>query len=414
MKVQETVREDGLHIITGKVPSKKVHMRLIAKVGSAYDPEDKKGLYHDFEHMAFKGTGSRSAHDISDFLLRNVLSNNASTSRLYTSYYGEAVRRKFTLLNDLLCDIYLNSVYPVDEIEKEKEVVLNEIARDHDEDSNIAFFALWERLWKHNPLREFGVGLPEGVKSITRGDLLIARDEWYQPSNTIAVAVGAVDHNEFVSELNKNIPLRDRRVHTYKTWADEYNDLPDDREVVIERPGREKAIVMYGCKFPLYSNDKEFVLRHALIRLLVSGTSSLLWKAIREDRGLAYSVTGGTVSQHPLGSYFYAYAETLPDRVDEVRELMVKYLHKTFTDQQAFDATREYLIDWFSLRCEEIEDWADLILRYVQMEQSTKLVERYFSRQDKNIQSITLDEVEELRASVLKPERFVTVIVKPC
>ena len=107
MKVQETIREDGLHIISGRIPSKKVYMKLLAKVGSAYDQPDKRGLFHYFEHMAFKGTSNRTLQDIISFSRRNVLARNAYTGRIETGYWGEAVARKFPLLCEFLCDIFL-------------------------------------------------------------------------------------------------------------------------------------------------------------------------------------------------------------------------------------------------------------------------------------------------------------------
>ncbi|MDZ4284810.1 MAG: pitrilysin family protein [Patescibacteria group bacterium] len=413
MKLSETTRGDGLRIVTARVPSKRVHFDLVAHVGSAYDPEDKRGLFHYFEHMAFKGTHERSVSDIRAFAQRNLLHNNASTGRTETRYYGEAVYKKAHHLIGLLCDLYCNSTFPADEVEREKEVVLNEIARDNDQDNYVAYFGLWEQLWKENPLRVFGVGSPDGVKSVTKGDLQQAQARWYVPSNTLAIAIGNIRHEEFVAELNKHIP-HDTRSVSHLSWGDEYNEPPQKTEVIIEKSQREKATLVYGCKFPLYTDERDYIVSKFLEWVLVTGASSLLWTELREKRGLAYSVGGGVSTEHPLGAYFSVYVEALPSRLDEVRELIPSVLFQPFTDEAVFEETREHLYDWYTLGYDEGQSsWSSLIRRAAQGGKSLKKLERYFERHCKIISSVSLDEMEQMRVATLEPEKFVTVIIQP-
>ncbi len=412
MKTQETIRDDGLRIITGKVPSKKAHMRLIAKVGSAYDPPHQQGLFHYFEHMAFKGTKQRTVEEIRSFSRRNILNSNASTGRLATTYEGEAVYKKFFRLCDFLCDLYSNSNFPPEEIEREQEVVLNEIARDQDQDNYIAFWKLWEALWQSNPLRIFGVGTPEGVRSVDRDTLMAAKEKWYVPSNTIAIAVGKVDHNEFVSELNRHIPENAKTVARL-TWEDEYETTPHQPEVIVERPQREKATIVFGCKFPLRTDDGHAATSKLLQYTLVTGAGSLLWRELREKRGLAYSLSGGVTNEYPLGAHFYVSVETMPDRIDTVRELVPPILLQPFSNQKIFEETKEYLADWHTLDYEELHRWASLLQNELQKGKAPKSTERYLSRFHKAISSVTIDEVEELRKTTFTPERFATVVIKP-
>lgn len=413
MKLSETIRDDGLRIVTARVPSKKVYFEILAQVGSAYDPPEKRGLFHYFEHMAFKGTEKRMTEEIRAFARRNLLEHNASTGRLETNYYGKAVYRKSSHLLELLSDMYCNSIFPTAEVEREKEVVLNEIARDNDKDNYIAYFGLWEQLWRENPLRIFGVGSPEGVQSVTREDLLEARSYWYVPSNTMAIAVGNIEHDTFVSILEKYLPHNTRGV-SHLSWSDEYTVLPQKSEVIIEKPRREKATLVYGCKFPVYADERSKIVVKFLEYTLVLGTSALLWTELREKRGLAYTISGGVVTAYQLGAYFNVYVEMLPNRVDEVRELLPTILSNPFTDKKAFEETREYLYDWFSLGYDDNPShWAYLIRLAAQMGQPLKSLERYFQRQCKVIASVSMDETERMRFLTLEPEKFTTVIVRP-
>ena len=412
MKVRETVREDGLRIISGRVPSKKVYLNLIAGVGSAHDPENKKGLFHYFEHMAFKGTEKRSIEDIGSFTRRNLLDGNASTKKLTTSYYVEAVSRKFSLLCEYLCDIYFHSVFPKSEIEREKEVILNEIARDNDDDHYRAYFALWEQLWTQNPLRASEVGSPEGVKNVSRDDLLSAREHWYVPSNTVALAIGRIDHDDFVAELGRHIPI-DSAAIEHRTWNDEYGALPQKPEVIIELPEREKAIFLLGFKFPFYNDEKTAVLTKFLQFLLVCRPTSRLWNEVREKRGLSYALNGGVCCDYQLGHYFHVYVETFPQRVEEVQELVKGLLMKPLDDSDEFEEMKEWLYDWYTLNPETLDEWSAFIVDALNRGVSPKTAERYLSRMSKLISSVSLDEVEDLRRLSMNPEQFVSVIVRP-
>jgi len=413
MKVRETVREDGLRIISGHVPSQKVHFELISGVGSAYDPKDKQGLLHYFEHMAFKGTQKRSIENINSFRRRNLLGSNASTERLKTNYYAVAVSRKFTILCEFLCDLYFHSVFPSEEIEREKEVILNEIARDNDQDNYRVLFALWEQLWTQNPLRMSGVGSVEGVKKISSDDLFSTKNYWYVPSNTIALAVGRVDHDELVAELNRHIPIDMVNTVEHGAWNDEYGVLPQKSEIIIELPQREKAIFFLGSKFPFYKDEKNDILTKFFKYLLVGRETSRLFREIREKRGLSYALEGGVACDFRLGHYFYVYVETLPQRVKEVQELVKELLMKPFDNPDAFEETKEWLQDCFTLNPEGLSDWIGFIKSALDVGESPRRAERFLPRMSKLISSASLEEVEDLRRSSLNPEHFVSVILKP-
>lgn len=332
MRVQETIRDDGLRIISGKVPSKKVHMSLTSLVGSAYDPPDRQGLYHYFEYMAFKGTEKRTVKDIRQFAARYLLHHNAATSKLSTVYYGTAVQRKLPQLCELLCDTYFHSMYPEEEIEREKEVVLNEIGTRKDSDSNRAYFALWESLWQKNPLRENGAGTSEGVEMLTRSDLISAHAKWHTPSSTVVIAVGDIHHHDLVNRLNTLIPFQKQNV-SWKSWDSEYGDPPAEQNITIRLPGKQKATIVCGSKFPGHNkNQRTQVLWSFLVSMLVRGSNSILWQEIREKRGFAYSVSGGISGEHLLGNYFFANASVLPSRVEEVCDLIYECILTPFSD----------------------------------------------------------------------------------
>lgn len=414
MKLQETRRKDGLRVITVSLPNqRKVYVELSARVGSAYDPEDKQGLFHFFEHMAFKGTKRRTVEDIQSFTQRNLLWTNAGTHSLSTRYQGVAVYTKMKEACDLLCDIYCNSIFPKEELEKERRPILLEIARNKDNDSRSANEMLRELLWEKNPMRLSGAGTVEDIKAVQRADILRERNRWHVPAATVAIAIGKVNHADFVREIYKNIPLNDKKVQ-YKSWSDEHEELPKKQRVVVKKSKREKAIVVLGFKVPLDLSDRTKDVLDCVESLLTIGSASRLWNEIREKRGLAYAVGGGSAETVGLGRYFYVYVETSPEHIAQVEALTLKALTEPLTNKIAFEEIRERGIDNATIGFDDnFGMYSALIWDQISRNKPVEDIVRYFSNVQRALKSITLEEVEATRKAFFLPEKFVTVVVLP-
>lgn len=416
MKIQETVRRDGLRIISCNIPSQtKVLVGLSALVGSASDPVNKQGLFHLFEHMAFRGTKKRNAAQIKDFLNRNLLNSNATTYRIQTEYWGIAISRKLHLLCDIVADIYAHSTFPTVGLKQEKGTVLLEAARNRDDDAFVAYQALRELLYTKNPLSQFTTGTEEGIKSITRKHLLNEKDKWYVPSNTIAIAVGKVSHAVFVREMSKHIPEKKTEV-IKQIWDNEIDVISKINRRIIDRGNRKKSTIVMGCKIADIVGDHASNTEDFLTALLVSGWSSRLWNEVREKRGLAYTVTGGITRNRNLGAYFYAFVQTKPGKEKLVETLMRKALFTPLTnkDKRIFEDTKESMLDSIDAGFGEgLDKWYDLIFEKIEKEEPLSSIQRFFSEQRKIVKSISLRDAEKMRKELMKPERFATVILKP-
>lgn len=414
MKLQETRRKDGLRIITVSLPSqRKVYVEISSRVGSAYDPTDKRGLFHFFEHMAFKGTKRRSLQDIQSFTQRNLLTVNAVTRPLVTSYYGVAVYTKMKEACDFLCDIYCNSTFPVKELEKERRPILLEIARNEDDDGYIAGETLRQNLWEKNPVRLSGGGTIEGVTAVQREDISRERNKWHVPAATVAMAIGKVDHQSFVREIDKHIHLNTKPVE-WSTWDDEHKELPKKQKVVIKKPDRKKVIVMLGFKAPYLLSEKTRACLSVLSQLLASGLGSRMYREIREKRGLAYSVGGGFQAESGLCRYFYAYVETSVEHVAEVERLLQKAMAEPFKSKRDFDEVHERMFDRVTVGFDDdFGMYADMIWRKISDNQPVKSVPQHFSTVRRVLKTLSLKDIEAARKEFFHPDRFVTVVVEP-
>jgi predicted Zn-dependent peptidase len=416
MVLKETIRRDGLRIITCAIPTQRmVLVSLSALVGSAYDPADRQGLFHYFEHMAFKGTETRTTKDIYAFTERNLLSTNASTYRDRTEYYGVAVHTKLDRACDIIAYIYARSTFPATEIKKEKGPVLLEAARNKDDDGYFAGLTLRGLLYEKNPLRQFTTGTPEGITKITRNDLLREKARWYVPSNTIALAVGRVSHDAFVKEISRRIPVDPVKAPP-RTWDPEFSLPPRRAQEVVVRKDRSKSTILMGCKVPDRVNDRTDDAEDFMSSLLVSGWSSRLWNEVREARGLAYAASGGVSRTVGIGAYFNAFVQTVPGKEALVVRLMRKALFTPLTqrDRTIFEATREAVNDAITVGFgENLDAWASLIYDTIERGEPLSRVTRHFENERRIVNSLTLRDAEEMRRTLIRPERFATVIVKP-
>jgi predicted Zn-dependent peptidase len=415
MKLKETVREDGLRIITVTLPeTRKVHVALTARVGSAYDPEEKRGLFHFFEHMAFKGTKRRSITDIQAFTQRHLLEYNATTMPLQTSYYATAVYTKMPLVTDFLADIYLNSTFPREEVDRERGPIILEIASHDDHDGAAAFTELRKILWKENPLRYYGGGTKKGIQAVTREDIVREQNRWHVPGATIALAVGNVEHHAFVKEVNAHIPVKKSSV-SFTSWPSEEATIPMKDRVVVTKPKRKKAIVILGLKLPSHLDERTTLMAYGYLNsLLSSGSASRLYREIREKRGLAYAVGGSFSNEASLGRYYYAYVETGKSHIKEVEKLMHTALTTPLTSRDDFEDAKEGLQDLITLGYDtNLSYIADTIYESILEGKPLSKIPHFFDRASKYLRTITLEDVEALRATLFRPEHFVTVSVVP-
>ncbi len=416
MKINETVRKDGLRIITCHVPQKKtVLVELIARVGYACDPINKPGLFHTLEHMVFEGTEKRTAKELSAFASKNFFGNNASTGTLATTYEVTTIDRKFPLACEYLCDIYFNATIPVPGLKKEKGPILLEIARKKDSDNSIGSMALNECLYKENPSRCDGVGTSAGIGRIHRADLIDQKNKWYIPSNTIALAVGNINHDDFVKEINKRIPLSLKKVSLCQ-WGDEANDPPVKKEMIIKKPKREKTMLFLGCKIPKNLDVRQEEAFSLFSKLIGRGFDSPLWHEIRERRGLAYSIQSNYSGIAGLSSRFIVYAETSQSKSSQVEKLIWQVLVKPLPDNGKFEELREKVFNAFEvdvIENNELDYFEGLIWKKIVDGDPVKMAEQEDKKRLKAIASLSLKDLEAVRKQFIRPERFAKVLIEP-
>ncbi|PCJ02774.1 MAG: peptidase M16 [Alphaproteobacteria bacterium] len=325
-----TKLSNGLRVVTDNVASvESVAVGVWIGVGTRDEDLIHNGTAHMVEHMLFKGTKTRNALEIAK-VIENVGGHiNAYTSRELTSYHIHLLKDDLPLAVDVLSDIVQHSTMPEDEIERERNVILQEIGMCHDTPDDIIFDNYFETAY---PKQSFGapiLGTNQIIEGMSRETLMDFTKQLYTPSNMVICASGNIDHDRFIQKIEEK-----------------FNALPDDTEQMKtptnyhggehrESRDLEQSHVILGFNGVSRVSD-DYYAAQTLATLMGGGMSSRLFQEVREKRGLVYSIYSFH-SAHSDGGQFGIYAGTGPDKLPELIPVIcdeVKKIGTTITSAE--------------------------------------------------------------------------------
>ncbi len=290
-------------------------------VGARDEPDHLAGVSHFLEHLLFKGTGQRSAIEISQTVDRVGGDINAFTSKEYTAYYCRVPARCVMTGIELLGDVLTAPALRDSDIESERQVILEELAMDDDSPEDVIHRTFSEQIFASHPLGRETAGERATVRSLRAIDVRQFFGNHYRTENTVVAIAGAVDADAVIDAVTKafdTMPTGDGRVarHAPTTvGVDEH--ITDDTEQV--------HLVMGGRSIPRADTDREAL--DVVNHVLGGGLSSRLFDEIRERRGLAYSVFSGIAAYADAGAWS-VYAGSMPENSAQVESLVRKELDR--------------------------------------------------------------------------------------
>ncbi|RKY81082.1 hypothetical protein DRQ00_00675 [candidate division KSB1 bacterium] len=279
---------NGIRVISEQIPHvRSVSIGVWIIAGSRDETEENNGIAHFIEHMAFKGTQKRKTYEIAEALESVGGHLNAFTSKELTCFYAHVLDENLNMAVDVLSDIVLNSLFSEEEIEKEKNVVIEEINDLEDSPDELIHEYFVRDLYYPHPLSFSILGKRENVQNYHRDDLLDFIKQNYTPNRILIAAAGNVNHKALVEICDKyfgnyrNNSLSNRQLLK----------IPEEKPKisVIENPNINQAHICIGARSVEYTNPKKFSLL-VLNTILGSGMSSRLFQSVRETHGIAYSV----------------------------------------------------------------------------------------------------------------------------
>ena len=313
--ISKTILPNGVRVLSEWVPYvDSVSVGIWAKAGSRDETRNRLGISHFVEHMLFKGTARRTARQIADEMDGLGGHLNAFTDKEFTCYYAKVLREhRFNAL-DILSDMVLNSLFDPSEIERERNVVIEEIKRHRDTPEESVHDILAQTLWRGHRLGNSVIGSSSVVKKLTREDMVEYLGQFYRPDALAISAAGNVDHREFVDAVAAAFGhLRgERRVRPRAEAA------PCAETRYLDRATEQVHFCMGTTG---YSQDrKEKYALAAIDSVLGGGMSSRLFQEIRENRGLAYAIGSYSAAYQDAG-LFAVYGGTSIQNVNTVLDL---------------------------------------------------------------------------------------------
>jgi len=296
--ITSTVLDNGVRVITEHVE----HMHTVSigiwvANGSRHESPECNGVAHFIEHLLFKGTGRRTARQISLEIdsMGGIL--NAFTGHEYVCYYAKVLAKFLPRVTDLLSDIFLHSTFPADEIERERKVILQEIKMRDDSPEEAIHDRFHQNFWSGHALGNSILGTEETINGLSREVVAHYKQSHYRPDDIIIAAAGNVNHETLVGLIAAEFSA------ISSAWKpDGLGFRPQGgRRVNLCERDLEQTLICMGTR-ALQQDHPDRYAMHLLTTILGGGMSSRLFQEVREKKGLAYSVYSYVIAHADSGA----------------------------------------------------------------------------------------------------------------
>ncbi len=393
-EVRRTCLRSGLRVVTETLPDvRTVTLGVWVETGARFEPEEWAGISHFIEHMLFKGTRRRSAQRIAEEIDALGAQLNAFTDRELTCYYVRVLSDHLPQVTDILADMLLQSVFDPEAIEKERQVILEEIKMYEDSPDELSQDLFLETLWAGDPLGRPVIGTESTVRKLHREALLTYMAQEYVSPRTLVAASGAVRHEDLVSLVQELFALLNGTGAPRPPQAP-----PVRREVSVREKDTEQVHLCFGYPGLPQAHPDRYV-QAVLETIAGGGMSSRLFQEVREKRGLAYSIGTFSAMYREAGA-FGVYAGTSPERAEEVLEVSLRELDRLKSEpipEEELRRAKEFLKGSLMLSLEGTAP------RMFYLARSELYLGRYLPPDEilREVEAVTADRVQQLAQKLL-------------
>ncbi|MCP2730551.1 M16 family metallopeptidase [Limnofasciculus baicalensis] len=323
---------NGLTIVAEQMPVDAVNLNVWMKVGSAVEPDEINGMAHFLEHMVFKGTPRIKSGEFEKLIEERGAVTNAATSHDYTHYYITTAPKDFAQLAPLQLDVVINPSIPDDAFERERLVVLEEIRRSEDNPSRRTFRRAMETAFERLPYRRQVLGPTSVIEQVKPQQMRDFHAQWYQPSSTVAVAVGnlPVDNLiEIVAESFTKLKTNDSEFTPENSLPKIQPESPFTeivRQEYVDKTLQQARLIMVW-RVPGMTDLKRTYALDVLAGILSHGRMSRLVRDLREERQLVNHIGVSNMTQQ-LQGIFYIAAQLDAENIPTVEAAIVEHIHK--------------------------------------------------------------------------------------
>ena len=422
MKYNTYTLDNGLRIIHLPSDSKVVYCGYQINAGTRNEEPGEEGLAHFCEHVTFKGTERRKAWHILNCLESVGGDLNAYTNKEGTVYYSAILKEHIARAVDLLTDIVFHSVYPQAEIDKEVEVICDEIESYNDSPAELIYDEFENIIFKGSPLGHNILGTAEQVRSFKTEDALRFTRKLYRPDNAIFFAYGDIDFKKLVRLLKKSFLSEERRVKSEKFNSPEaqtqfniqhstFNTQHSfEGQTIVMQKNTHQAHVMIGTRAYDVNDDRRMPLYLLNNMLGGPGMNAKLNLALREHNGLVYTVESTMVAYGDTGIwsiYFGCDEHDVKRCLRLVRKELDKFMQKPLSEAQ-LKAAKKQIKGQVGVACDNREnfalDFGKSFLHYGW----EKNVDRLYEQVDE----ITAEQIQAVAQELFDKDRLTTLIFR--
>ena len=404
--VQKTTLENGIRVITEEIPHvHSVSVGIWVKAGSRDERSLENGISHFIEHMLFKGTKRRSAHQIAKEIdaVGGVL--NAFTSKEFSSFYAKVLAEHLPVALDLLFDLFLHSLFSPGELEKERQVIIQEISMVEDTPDEYIHDLFSQSFWPRHSLGFPILGRLETISRMNRTKLLAFFHQHYLGRQPIFVAAGNLKHENLLRPVQETFG---------RTWLREkkrQSSPPRPHpQLLVQHKKLEQVHLVLGTQGISATHPRRYAFS-ILNTILGGGMSSRLFQEIREKRGLAYSVysfLSSFVDSGMLGVYVGTGDNTL-SRVLQLILREMKKLSENSLGPKELRSAKEQLKGNLLLSLESMDS------RMGRLAKNQLYYNRFISTEEiiEGIEKVKAEEVGALARQTFKPDSLSLTILGP-
>jgi predicted Zn-dependent peptidase len=402
----KSVLPNGLRLVTERMPHvRTAAMGLWVNAGSRYETASQHGISHFLEHLFFKGTSTRSALEIAQAADEIGGQMNAFTDREQTVFYVKVLAAHFERAVEIVADMLLRSTFAAEHIERERQVIDEEIKSYEDSPDELVQDLFAQTVWNGHPLGRPVIGTLATVNRLTREDLTRFVQRFYRPSNVVVSVAGDIEHDQVAAVLTRHLGEWDGAGVPLVTEPPR-----PEAGVATRMKETEQVHLTLGTQGLAHADERRYTLS-LLDHLLGGGMSSRLFQEIRERRGLVYTIAS-YASSYRDGGLFVVYAGMSPDAGPEVIRLTLEEIEKIRTtpvDAVELTRAKESLKGSLMLSLESTGSRMSILARS----------EIYYGRQitlDEliaKVDAVTADDVQQMAAELLEAPRLSMAAIGP-
>ena len=410
MKHKKTVLKNGLRIVT--VPMKDnptVTVLVLVEAGSKYETKEINGVSHFLEHLCLKGTKSRpTSFDIAKELDELGAQHNAFTSHEFTGYYAKAQSKHLSKLLNIISDVYINSTLPVEEIEKERGVIIDEIGMYEDMPQQIAGELFMEVLYEDQPVGRKILGDKKNVRDISRDDIVKYRNQYYvAEATTVVIVGGGLEQKKLIKDIEKKFTAMSSEEKGKKKRVIDKQSRPN---ILVKNKKTDQTHLVLGVRtFNTYSKNKMAL--NVLRGVLGGGRSSRLYQKLRDEMGVGYylSASNDSFTDHGI---FSVSTGVDNKRVLEVIKAILGELRKIteeLVSEKELKKAKDYIAGNIMLGLES----SDSIAEYYGIQEILQKPIVDPSQLSRKIRAVTAQDIRTVARQIFKNEKLNLAFIGP-